>query len=144
MTPEEQIDLVKRHYALNASGDYAAAEDLLTDDFFITIPSFLPFAGVYRGKKAFRELIPRVVEALAVAKIKSVATTVGDDYAVEVVEFTFAGDSGATIQNAEVIQFRGQQICEIRPFYHDPAPWIAAAARLKAARTPGASTNSSS
>ena len=144
MTPEEQIELVKRHYALNASGDYAAAEDLLTDDFVITIPSFLPFAGVYRGKKAFRELIPRVVESLAVVKIKSVATTVGDDHAVEVVEFTFAGDDGVTVQNTEVIRFRGQQICEIRPFYHDPAPWIAAAARLKAARPPGSSTSSSS
>lgn len=98
MTPEEQIELVKRHYALNASGDYAAAEDLLT----------------------------------------------GDDHAVEVVEFTFAGDDGVTVQNTEVIRFRGQQICEIRPFYHDPAPWIAAAARLKAARNPGASTSSSS
>jgi ketosteroid isomerase-like protein len=146
MTPEEQIELVKKHYALNASGDHAAAEDLLTDDFVITIPSFLPFAGVYRGKKAFRELIPRVVESLAVVKMKFVATTVGDDYAVEVVEFTLPLDEGATVtvQNAEVIRFRGQQICEIRPFYHDPAPWIAAAARLEAARTPGASTSSSS
>ena len=144
MTPEEQIALVKRHYALNASGDYAAAEELLTDDFVITIPSFLPFAGVYRGKKAFRELIPRVAESLAVAKITPVALTVGDDHAVEVVEFTFAGDDGATVQNAEVIQFRGQQICEIRPFYHDPAPWIAAAVRLKASKTQGASTSSSS
>ncbi len=144
MTPEEQIELVKRHYALNASGDYAAAEDLLTDDFVITIPSFLPFAGVYRGKKAFRELIPRVVESLAVVKIKSVATTVGDDHAVEVVEFTFAGDDAVTVQNTEVIRFCGQQICEIRPFYHDPVLWIAAAARLKAARDPGSSASISS
>ena len=106
--------------------------------------SFLPFAGVYRGKKAFRELIPRVAESLAVVKIKSVATTVGDDHAVEVVEFTFAGEDGVTVQNTEVIRFRGQQICEIRPFYHDPAPWIAAATRLDAARTPGSSTRSSS
>ena len=144
MTPEEQIELVKRHYALNASGDYAAAEDLLTDDFVITIPSFLPFAGAYRGKKAFRELIPRVVESLAVVKIKSVATTVGDDHAVEVVEFTFAGDDGVTVQNTEVIRFREQQICQIPPVTHAPAPCIAAAARLKAARTSGASTSSSS
>ena len=144
MTPEEQIDLFKRHYALNASGDHAAAEDLLTDDFVITIPSFLPFAGVYRGKKAFRGLIPRVVESLAVVKMKFVVTTVGDDHAVEVVEFTLAGDDGATVQNTEVIRFRGQQICEIRPFYLDPAPWIAAAARLEAARTSKASTSSSS
>ena len=41
MTPEEQIELVKKHYALNASGDYTAAENLLTDDFVITIPCYL-------------------------------------------------------------------------------------------------------
>ena len=65
MTPEEQLELVKLHYALNGAGDYPAAQELVTDDFFITIPAYMPFAGVYRGKGAFRELIP--IEANAVA-----------------------------------------------------------------------------
>jgi len=129
VTPEEQLELVKKHYALNAAGDYPAAQELLTDDFFITIPSYMPFAGVYRGKGAFRELIPIVVETVAVTGMEFVATTVGGDYAVEIVEFTLAGDAGPPFQAAEVIRFRGNQICEIRPFYFDPAPMIAAAAR---------------
>ncbi len=129
MTPEEQLELVKKHYALNAAGDRAAAEELLTDDFFIEIPPYMPFAGVYRGKGAFRELIPIVVESASVTDMKFVATTVGDGYAVEIVEFTLAGHDGPPAQVAEVISFRGNQICEIRPFYFDPAPFIEAAAQ---------------
>jgi hypothetical protein len=33
MTPEEQLELVKKHYALNAAGDYPAAQELLTRRF---------------------------------------------------------------------------------------------------------------
>ncbi len=54
MTPEEQLELVKNFYTLNGAGEYLAARELLTDDFFITIPPYMPFAGVYRGKGAFR------------------------------------------------------------------------------------------
>jgi ketosteroid isomerase-like protein len=134
VTPEEQLELVENHYALNAAGDHAAARELLTDDFFITIPPNMPFAGVYRGKDAFRELIPIVIETIAVTGMTFVATTVGNDYAVEIVEFTLAGHDGPPVQVLELNRFRGNQICEIRPFYFDPAPMIAAAERRKADR----------
>jgi hypothetical protein len=55
----------------------------------------MPFAGTYRGKGAFRELIPIVVGTVGVTSMKYVATTVGDDYAVEIVEFTLARDTGS-------------------------------------------------
>ena len=134
MTPQEQVELVKRHYAFQAAGDHAAAEELLTEDFFLIIPSVMPFAGDYRGKKAFRELIPLVAETVAVTKMEFVATTVGDDRVVEIVEFTLGGDPGVTTQVAEVNRFRGNQICEIRPFYCDPAPWIEAARRTSSSQ----------
>ncbi len=127
MTPEEQLQVVRKHYALNAAGDWEAAGELLTDDFFIAIPPFQPFAGVYRGKTAFRDLIPRVAESIGVSGIRSVATTVGDGYAVEITEFVFTGYDGPPILNTEVFRFRGDRICEITPFYADPEPWIAAA-----------------
>ncbi len=129
MTPEEQLELVDKHYALNAAGDHAAAEDLLTEDFFIEIPPYMPFAGVYRGKGAFRELIPIVVQTSSVTDMKFLATTVGDGYAVEIVEFTLTGHEGPPVQVAELIRFRDDRICEIRPFYFDPTPFIEAAAR---------------
>jgi ketosteroid isomerase-like protein len=62
MTPEEQRKLVDEHYALGAAGDHAAARELLTDDFVITIPSYMPFAEAHRGKDAFGELIPLMAE----------------------------------------------------------------------------------
>ena len=128
MTQEEQLDLIRRHDALNGAGHYDVAAVLVTDDFFLTIPSYMPFGGTYRGKTAFRTVIPIVRDAVAVSKIRKVATTLGPDCAVEVVEFTFE-DEGSTTEVAELIRFRGNQICEIRPYYSDPSRFIAAATK---------------
>ncbi|WP_188671911.1 nuclear transport factor 2 family protein [Subtercola lobariae] len=129
MTPQEQLELVKKHYSLNKAGDFDEAQKLLTDDFSITIPDYMPFAGVYRGKNAFVELIPIVAKSVSVKTLTYVATTVGDDHAVELVEFTLEGGGDTPVEVAEVVWFRGEQISEIRPFYFDPAPFIEAAAR---------------
>jgi ketosteroid isomerase-like protein len=124
MSPSEQLELVNRHYALNGARNYDAAQELLTEDFVLEIPSFMPFGGVYRGKGAFREAIPIVARMAAVTGLKFVATTVGENCAVEIVEFTLAGHSGAPVRVAEFIQFRGNQICRITPFYSDPHPFM--------------------
>ncbi len=127
MTPEEQLALVRRHYALNTAGDHAAARELLTEDFSISIPAYMPFGGEYRGQDAFRTLIPLVAETVGLASVKYLATTVGDDHVVELVEFSLA--DGSTVEATEVVRFRGDRICEIRPYYFDPRPMIAVAAR---------------
>jgi ketosteroid isomerase-like protein len=127
MTPEQQLELVKRHYALNTSGEFDRAAELVTDDFVITIPPYMPFAGTYRGKNAMRELIPLVVSSVAVSNVKYVATTVGDGYVAELVEFTLAGNDGPPMQAVEVNSFRGNQICEIRPYYFDATSMVEAA-----------------
>ena len=133
MTPQAQLALVRQHYVLNATGDHAAARELLTDDFSITIPDYMPFGGVYRGKDAFLTLIPRVRQAIAVKRLDFIAATVADGYAVELVEFTLDGHDGPPVQVAEVIRFRGDKIAEIRPYYHDARPMIELAARRRAA-----------
>lgn len=135
MTHEEQLELVRQHYALNFAGNHAAARELLTDDFEITIPYFMPFGRTYRGKDAFLELIPIVVKALAIRRIEHVATTIGDGYAMELVEFTLDGHDGPALAVAEVIKFRGNQICEIRPYYYDPLPMIELARKRSQAAT---------
>jgi ketosteroid isomerase-like protein len=136
MTPEERRDLVGRFYSLNAKGERDAAEELLTDDFVITTPSYMPFGGTFRGKGAFRELIPLVASTIPLGKLDFLETTVGEEFAVELVDFTLDGHEGP-LRVAEVIRFRGEQICEITPFYFDPAPWIAAGKRKKAASESG-------
>jgi ketosteroid isomerase-like protein len=132
MTSEQQLDLVKRHYALNTSGDFDGAAELVTDDFIITIPPYMPFAGTYRGKTAMRELIPLVVSSVAVSNVKYVATTVGEGYVAELAEFTLAGNDGPPMQAVEVNSFRGDQICEIRPYYFDATSMVEAAKAKKA------------
>jgi ketosteroid isomerase-like protein len=132
MTPDQQLDLVKRHYALNTAGDFDGAAELVTDDFVITIPPYMPFAGAYRGKTAMRELIPIVVSSVAVSNVKYVATLVGDGYVAELVEFTLAGNDGPPMQGVEVNSFRGNQICEIRPYYFDATSMVEAAKAKRA------------
>ena len=90
---------------------------------------------MYRGKEAFRVLIPAVAEAVPLTNIEYVASTVGGDYVIEIVEFTLAHGHGR-VEATEVIRFRGNQICEVRPFYFDPTPMITAAARRKSAEIP--------
>lgn len=133
MTPEEQLDLVQRHYTLNGAGDFDAAAELVTDDFIITIPPYMPFAGAYRGKTAMRTLIPIVVASVSVSNVKYVGVTVGDGYVAELVEFTLAGYDGPPMQAVEVNSFRDGKICEIRPYYFDATSMVEAA---KAKRTP--------
>ena len=137
MTAEEKIEIAARFYALNSGGNLDAAEELLTEDFFITIPPHLPFGGVYRGRSAFRALIPLVVGSVGMARVNFVATTAGGDYAIEIVEWVLADESGSIVQGTEVIRFRGNQICEIRPYYFDAAPMVAAAAARRAEAGPG-------
>ncbi|HEY1530587.1 MAG TPA: nuclear transport factor 2 family protein [Galbitalea sp.] len=127
MSPEDQLDLVKRHYALNGAGDFDGAAELVTDDFVITIPPYMPFAGVYTGKTAMRTLIPIVVASVSVSDVKYVATTVGDGYVAELVEFSLAGNDGPPMQGVEVNSFRDGKICEIRPYYFDATSMIEAA-----------------
>ena len=132
MTHDEQRALVQKHYALNAAGDLAA-QDLLTDDFCLAIPSYLPFGGNYRGKNAFRQAIPAVVDAIGQPGLRHLATTVGGNHAVPV-EFTFSGAEDAPTQVAELFEFRGDKICEIRPFYSDSSAFLAAVQRRKLSR----------
>ncbi len=74
----------------------------------------MPFAGAFRGTKAFHKLVPLVAKTVAVSKMEFVATTVGDDHVVELVEFTLAGEV-EPVRVAEVNQFRGDQIARSAP-----------------------------
>lgn len=125
VTSAEKLAVLRQHYALNGAGNHAAARELLTDDFVITIPAFMPFGGTYRGKDAFFELIPRVRRAAKVEGLRFIGTSISDDHAVEIVEFLLEGHKGPPPQVAEMVRFRGRLICEIRPFYSDPFPFMA-------------------
>jgi ketosteroid isomerase-like protein len=128
LTAAEKLAIVEALYAATGSGDFARAETFLTDDFFVTEADSLPMAGVYRGKTALQDLYTKVMGMMDVAGLEIHETTVGDAFAVTLVDFVFADPKLARAEVAEMFRFRDGKICEIRPFYFDPAPILAACA----------------
>jgi ketosteroid isomerase-like protein len=122
MTNEEKLALVESLYAKSGAGDFDAVESLLTDDFFIREADDLPMAGEYRGKTALRELYAHVFGTLKVADLEPEGMTVGGDYVVNLISFRFENPDLAPARLAEVFRFRGDKVCEIRPYYFDAKP----------------------
>jgi ketosteroid isomerase-like protein len=133
MTDDEKLAIVAELYASTGAGDFDTAERLLTDDFFIIEAEGLPMAGEYRGKTALRGLYAHVFGTLKVADLEPEGMSVGGDYVVNLISFRFENPDLASAQLAEVFRFRGDKVCEIRPYYFDPKPIVDAWAYYSAA-----------
>lgn len=133
MSHEEVLQFVDALYAATGVGDFDTVEQLVTDDFFITEADSLPFAGVYRGRTALRDLYTKVMAMMDVAALNRVQTTSGGDHAVTILSFEFVDPALAPAHLCELFRFRDGKLCEIRPYYFDPAPIIAACAAKSAA-----------
>jgi ketosteroid isomerase-like protein len=127
------LAIVAELYASTGAGDFDTAERLLTDDFFIIEAEGLPMAGEYRGKTALRGLYAHVFGTLKVADLEPEGMSVGGDYVVNLISFRFENPDLASAQLAEVFRFRGDKVCEIRPYYFDPKPIVDAWAYYSAA-----------
>jgi ketosteroid isomerase-like protein len=127
MTPDEIRKFVDELYGLTAAGDWDAVAERLTDDFVVTEADGLPMAGRFEGRNALRDLYVKVMGTLDVAALDRVETTVGGDYAVAILSFRFADPSLPPAEICEMFRFRGDKLAEIKPFYFDPAPVVAAA-----------------
>lgn len=132
MTPEQMQQFVVDLYAATGSGDWDKVSEMLTDDFFVSEADTLPMKGVYRGKNALRELYTTVMGLMDVAGLEVVETTVGKDHAVTILSFRFADPSLASAHLCELFRFRDGKVCEIKPYYYDPAPIVAACAAKSA------------
>ena len=128
MTHDQIVKLVDDLYAASGVGDFDAAEALMTDDFFITEADSLPMAGTYRGKTALRDLFTQVMGMMDVAGLERTVTMTGDDHAVCLVRFLFTDPALEPAELLEMFRFRDGKVCEIRPYYFDPAPIVAACA----------------
>ncbi len=128
LSADRMRQIVDDLYAATGSGDFERAATMLTDDFFITEADGLPMAGVYRGKNALRDLYMMVFGMVDVASLERHSIMLGDDQAVVHLSFQFADPSLTPAELCEMFRFRGEQVCEIRPFYFDPATIVAAAA----------------
>ena len=128
LSAERMRQIVDDLYEANGSGDFDRAASMLTDDFFITEADSLPMAGVYHGKNALRDLFLKVFGMVDVAALERHAMMIGDDHVVVHLSFQFADPSLKPAELCEMFRFRGEQVCEIRPFYFDPATIVAAVA----------------
>ena len=135
LSGEDMRRIIDDLYAATGSGDWDAAEAMLTDDFFITEADGLPMAGIYRGKGALRELFTKVMGMMEVSGLDRVETTTGTDHAVTILSFRFADPSLAPGELCEVFRFHDGKVCEIRPYYFDPATMIAAHENFRAKTT---------
>ena len=121
MSDQEQRNLaiVQALYEATGSGNWEKAETYLSDDLFISETPLLPFAGVYRGRGALRELYTKVMGMMDVAGLELKAKTSGGDLVIYIAEFTVANGKRADL--AEMFRIRGDKVCEIRPYYFDPS-----------------------
>lgn len=131
---DARLALIRKLFEATGKGDWDAAEAHLTEDFFVTEAGSVPFAGVYRGRRALRDLYIKVMGMMDVIDLSITEITIRGDYAVTLLDMVFAGDPPVRAPLAEMFRFRGDKVCEIRPYYFDPA-LIVAACKAKALRT---------
>jgi ketosteroid isomerase-like protein len=132
---ERNLRVVEALYAATGKGDWAAAESMLTEDFFITESDTTPFAGVYRGRRALHDLFMEVVAASGVTNLDIQQMTAGGNTVVVLLELVLgaAGSAEARVALAEVFHLRDGKVCEIKPYYFDCRPLHAAKAARRAA-----------
>lgn len=126
MTTQEITDLVDQVYATSAAGDWDRVADLLTDDFVAHEADGLPMAGAYRGPNGLKELFQKVMGMVDVVGLDRTDLLIGKDCAIAVITMRFADPDHAPAELCEMLRFRDGKCCEIKPYYFDPAPFIAA------------------
>ncbi|RVU05751.1 nuclear transport factor 2 family protein [Novosphingobium umbonatum] len=134
MTPDEIRNFVDEFYAMTANGDWEAVDRCITDDFFVSEAAGLPMEGIYPGRAGLCELYAKVIGSLDVAAIEREETMVGHDMGVVKLSLRFADPAVRPAEILELFLFRDGKLAEIKPYYFDPNPVVAAAAS-KAAQT---------
>ena len=136
MTADQIRQTIDELYAATGSGDFDRAATMLTDDFFVTEADGLPMAGVYRGRDALRDLYVRVMGMVDVIALDRHALMTGDACAVVHLSIRFADPTLEPVEVCEMFRFRDNKVCEIRPFYFDPATMMRAVAAKTATSAP--------
>jgi len=129
---ERNLKTIDALYAATGQGDWATAESMLTEDFFVTEADTTPFGGVYRGRRALHDLFTHVMSAAGVTGLDIQQSTAGGDTVVVLLDLVLGGPPAVRVSLAELFRFRDGKVCEIKPYYFDPRPLCAAVASRKA------------
>ncbi len=127
MTPEQADAFIDELYAATGTGDWDKVATMVTDDLLITEADGLPMAGTYRGTNALKELFLDVFAKLQVESLETISRTFGGEYACVILKMHY-GKGLEPAELVEMFRFRDGKVCEIKPYYYDPAPVLAAAA----------------
>jgi len=130
---ERNLKVVEALFAATSTGDWATAESMLTEDFFVTEADTLPFAGVYRGRRALHDLFMQVVSEAGVTHMDVHQLTAGGDRVVALLDLVLGGPPEVRVALAETFRLRDGKVCEIKPYYYDPRPIAAAVAARRQA-----------
>ena len=133
MSKEEIATFVDRLYAATGAGDWEATAEMLTDDFVAYEADSLPMGGEYRGREALHHLYVKVMGMVDVVALERSVLSVAEDCAIVVLTMRFADPALRPAELCELFRFRDGKCCEIKPYYFDPGPFIAACAAKQAA-----------
>lgn len=126
MSRDEIAAFVDRLYAAASASDWEGTAALLSDDFVAHEADCLPMAGAYRGKNGLRELFQKVMTMVDVVALDRSDLMIGEDSAIAVLTMRFADPALKPAELCEVFRFRGGECCEIKPYYYDASPFLAA------------------
>jgi ketosteroid isomerase-like protein len=125
MTDQEQrnLEAARTLYEITGRADWDAAAEQLTDDFVAVEAPGLPYAGVYRGRNALKELYGKVMAMMDVTGLDIHQMAAGGDWVIVLVDIVTRDADGSELRLplAEAMRFRDGKVCEITPYYFDPA-----------------------
>jgi ketosteroid isomerase-like protein len=126
----DRAAIARQFYAAALAGDWATVDSLITDDFTIIEAAALPFGGTYRGRQALQQLFAKVGSLLSMRGFDLRGIVSHGEMVISIIELTVDSQGReAKLEIMEQMEFRGAQICALRPFYFDAAAVHAAALR---------------
>lgn len=118
----DRVAIAQKIYELSFAGNWTDLRKHTTDDFEIHEAADLPFGGVYRGADAMPTLMAKVGGLLTIKDLKFRNFLQAGDDVVAILDLVVAGPAGdETLPIMERFRFRGDKVCELRPFYFDSA-----------------------
>jgi len=118
---QSKVEIVQDMYAALAAGELDRMKGYLHPDVFVTEADCLPYSGIWRGPDGYLELVNTVVGTFDDLDVTVNAMTEVDNMVICVSEFRGKNKAGVAFEMPliEVFYFRGEKICEVRPYYFD-------------------------
>jgi uncharacterized protein len=118
----DHLAIVQAIYAAAGVGDWDGVEAHLSDDFMISEAEGLPYAGVWHGKRALRDLYGHVMGFWENPSVEIKEITVGTEHVIGLLQLS--GTSKRTGKSfsmpvLEIFRLAGGKVVEIKPVYWD-------------------------